>query len=219
MGTPKEPNHFLGKAVLTSAFSRIMNIYRTAVTIRLARILGKCLTTGIIFFGLILFSPNQANSYPAFKTAPAILEDNSISTQNLTTTSITSEEVPEEVLGLQSYLESKRSPLAKNSVDFYLAAAEFDIDPYLLPAISGIESSFGQALIPGSYNPFGWNGGKSHFSNFREAIYTVASTLRKKYVPSGAISAEKIGRTYASSWPTWIPKVQNLKKAIESSVN
>lgn len=196
-----------------------MDKYRTAVTIRLVRILGKCLISGVIILVVLSFGPYQANTFSAFKNNPSILEDKSNLAQNLIKTHISSEEVPEEVLGLQKYLESKRSPLAKHSVDFYLSGEEFDIDPHLLVAISGVESSYGNHLIPGSYNPFGWNGGKYYFKNYREAIYTVASTLRKKYVPTGAVSAERIGKTYASSWPTWILKVNHLKSLISSSID
>lgn len=136
---------------------------------------------------------------------------------NKNTSSVESEEVTTEILRIQKFLEKNHSPLAKNAVDFYKASKKFNFDPYLLPAISGIESSFGQALIPHSYNPFGWNNGNFYFKNFSVAIYTVGEALREKYVPQGEISAAKIGRRYAASWPTWIPRVEILSSQIENT--
>lgn len=136
---------------------------------------------------------------------------------NVLQSSVESEEATDEILRIQKFLEKTRSPLAKNAVDFYKASKKFNFDPYLLPAIAGVESSFGQALIPESYNPFGWNNGKYYFKNFNDSIFTVAQSLREKYVPEGEINAQKIGRTYATSWPTWIPKVENLVNQVRNT--
>lgn len=185
--------------------------YRTALKFLLTKVLGKALKAGLIFLVFAFTSQSVALTSASPKT---FIREPKVST--LTQTSIESEEASEEVIKLQEYLESRNSPMASNSVDFYKAAKSYDIDPYLLPAISGVESSFGNQLIPGSYNPFGWANGQYYFQNFSDAIYTVARALREKYVPTGEISASRIGPTYASSWPTWIPKVDKLLSSIKS---
>src|SRR6185436_17585531 len=57
---------------------------------------------------------------------------------------------------LKEYLASKNSPLDKNAKDFIEAADKYHLDWKLVPAISGVESSFGKAIPNDSYNGWGW---------------------------------------------------------------
>src|SRR5581483_10427991 len=59
---------------------------------------------------------------------------------------------------LHNYLESKNSPLANYSQDFIDAADQNGVDWKLVPAISGVESTFGQAEPAGSFNAWGVGG-------------------------------------------------------------
>lgn len=57
-------------------------------------------------------------------------------------------------------LEKYQSPLI-GSVDAFVNTCEqYKLDCYLLPSITGLESRFGWYTHPGSYNPFGWGGGR-----------------------------------------------------------
>ena len=71
-------------------------------------------------------------------------------------------------------------PLADETDAFIKACTQYDLDCYLLPAISGIESSFGLYLRPGTFNPFGWGRGDISFTSYSDAIMTVGKGLERK---------------------------------------
>lgn len=179
--------------------------------------MGKIRTAGLILILFGLFFTNPSWVKPIAKRSPLNVRIEQERGFNLISSSIESEQATPEVIKIQKFLEYRSSPLAKNSVDFYLASKEYNFEPYLLPAIAGVESSFGQAMMANSYNPFGWNNGRYFFKNFKEAIFTVAKSLREKYVPNGEINPQKIGKTYATSWPTWIPKVEGLVSQVKNT--
>ncbi len=182
-----------------------MNKYWTAVT------------TLLIILGLTIYSSKSAQT----NAEAVLLAPQEIRVEPkpvFITTSIESVTAPEELLRIQKFLDSRNSPMSRHSVDFFEAAQQYNIDPYLLPAISGVESSFGAHHLSGSYNSFGWANGNHYFSNYKDAIYTVAKTLREKYVKNDSeITPSKIGRIYATSWPTWIPKVERMKSMIQNT--
>ena len=63
-------------------------------------------------------------------------------------------------------LAKYNSPLV-NEVDAFLnACMSYGINCYLLPSISGVESTFGRFLMPDSHNPFGWGGGYLYFPSW-----------------------------------------------------
>lgn len=171
----------------------------------------------LILVLISLFTLNPTDSEGAVVVPKSTLSIQEPRTLGYIKSSVESEEATPEILKIQKFLEKNRSPLAKNAVDFYETSKKFNFDPYLLPAIAGVESSYGQALIPHSHNPFGWNNGNFYFKNFNEAIDTVGKALREKYVPQGDVSAANIGRRYAASWPTWIPKVEIVSSQIENT--
>lgn len=108
---------------------------------------------------------------------------------------------------IKKYLELRGSPLAASTSDFIASCQKYSLDCYLLPAISGLESSYGTALLAGSYNPFGWGGGYLYFKDWKDAIDTVGRGLRENYIGQGSIaSLEAIGAKYAAS-PTWASRV------------
>lgn len=83
----------------------------------------------------------------------------------------------ESIFRIRRYLESKASPLTENAPDFVYAGMEFNVDPRLLVAISGRESSFGKR--DHGYNPFGIGGAVNlfHFTSYKESIYYLAELL------------------------------------------
>lgn len=119
--------------------------------------------------------------------------------------SIIAAPVDPRVLVLQDYLNKHKSPLAANAQDFVEAADTYNMDWRLVPAIAGVESTFGKR-IPGGYNAWGWGvyGDKSlGFGSWKDGIYTVSKGLKENYIDDGLTTVPAIGRRYASSthWP------------------
>lgn len=112
---------------------------------------------------------------------------------------------------IKKVLNRYNSPLVDNIDDFMKACNKYNLDCYLLPAITGLESTFGQFIYPNSYNPFGWGGGYIMFTNWGEGIDAVARGLRQNYLNKGAQTTTQIGRIYSTS-PTWAIRVDFLKK-------
>ena len=107
---------------------------------------------------------------------------------------------------IKSLLQKYNSPLVSEVDSFYNTCQKYNLDCYLLPSISGIESTFGKFLLPGSFNPFGWGRGIIPFNNWSEAIDTVGKGLRENYMDKwGATSVEEIGRIYCEG-NTWASK-------------
>lgn len=108
---------------------------------------------------------------------------------------------------IRNILERYNSPLVNDVDSFVTACRDYNLDCYLLPAIMGLESTFGKFVLPGSYNPFGWGGGHIVFDNWDKSIQTVGKGLRENYINKGALSLDQIGRIYSES-TTWAPRVQ-----------
>lgn len=119
---------------------------------------------------------------------------------------------------LENYLTAKNSPLAKSARVFVESADEYGIDWKLLPAISGIESSFGLYQLPDSYNPFGWGGGYLYFDSFDSAIREVAKDLAQRAVWKGADTPEELGPSYCPpNYANWIRAVNQFMAEIEAT--
>jgi hypothetical protein len=102
---------------------------------------------------------------------------------------------------LQAYLEKHNSPLAYHAHDFIEAADKNGIDWKLVPAIAGVESTFGKA-IPGGYNAWGWGvyGDQAiYFSSWKNGINTVAEGLKTRYVDKGLTDPYAMNKVYAAS--------------------
>lgn len=110
---------------------------------------------------------------------------------------------------IKSVLEKYNSPLVGEVDSFMAACKKYDLDCYLLPSISGLESTFGRFIYPNSYNPFGWGGGLIMFNKWSDGIDTVASGLRNNYINKGATSIYEIGHIYSES-PTWATRVSSI---------
>ena len=122
---------------------------------------------------------------------------------------------------LQAYLAKYNSPLQYHAQDFIEAADTYDLDWKLVPAISGVESTFGKA-IPGGYNAWGWGvyGDQAlGFESWRDGIFTVTGGLRKGYFNKGLTDPYSINKVYAAS-PTWGAHVSyflaDLSKFVEN---
>lgn len=108
---------------------------------------------------------------------------------------------------IHDLLEKYDSPMIDHVDDFIKVCQKYDLDCYLLPAISCLESTCGKFVLPDSYNPFGWGGGKIICNNWADCIERVAKGLREQYIDKGAQTLENIGRIYSES-KTWASRVQ-----------
>jgi hypothetical protein len=119
---------------------------------------------------------------------------------------------------LQKFLAERNSPLADYADTFVAEADKNNIDWKLLPAISGVESTFGLAIPANSYN--GWGFGiygtnTRYFASWKDAIVTISKALREDYMNKwGATDVYAIGRIYAAS-PTWASRVVNFMDQID----
>lgn len=110
-------------------------------------------------------------------------------------------------LTITKLLKKYNSPLTGEVDSFISACIDYDLDCYLLPSISGLESTFGKFTYPNSHNPFGWGGGTIMFEDWNQGIHAVGKGLRENYLNRGADTVERIAPIYAAS-PTWSSRVQ-----------
>jgi len=113
---------------------------------------------------------------------------------------------------LKAYLSKHDSPLTDNAKDFVDYADKYNLDWKLVAAISGVESTFGKAIPPDSYNGWGWGVYGTNvirFNSWEEGIKTVSQGLRERYMDSwGGKDIYEIGAVYASS-PAWADHVEH----------
>lgn len=109
---------------------------------------------------------------------------------------------------LADYLATHDSPLQYHAQDFVNAAKVYGLDWKLLPAIAGVESTFGR-FTPGGYNAWGWGvyGNQAvYFRSWKEGIFVISEGLKKEYVDKGLNNPYSMNRIYATS-PYWGYKV------------
>lgn len=121
-------------------------------------------------------------------------------------------EVDYRKLRLYHFLKEKDSPLQGHADDFISAADVWEIDWRLLPAITGLESSYGTRLVPNSYNGYGWAGGYFYFDGWDQSIFYVSRKLKNKYYQQGLDNPYKIGPVYAppnSHWGSLVASIMS----------
>jgi len=117
---------------------------------------------------------------------------------------------------LKKFLLSHNSPMAQHADDFIFYADKYDIDWRLVPAIAGVESTFGKRIPLNSYNAYGWNNGKYNFTSWADSIEVVSKALREKYYDRGATNIDRIARRYAPPSNTWNWKVKFFMNEIDN---
>lgn len=118
-----------------------------------------------------------------------------------------SEDLFKKKLAIKRVLKKYDSTMVEATDTFINTAVTYDLDPYLLPSIAGLESFFGRFTMPGSYNPFGWGRGLVPFENWGQAIETVGKGIRENYIDKGAKTVDEIGVIYCEG-NTWAGKVK-----------
>jgi len=117
---------------------------------------------------------------------------------------------------LEAFLEKYNSPLAPYSQVFIATADKYGLDWRLIPAITGVESTFGKRIPYNSYNAYGWANGEYRFTSWEESIAIVGEALRTKYEDKGAVSINQIARRYAPPSSSWAGKVKFFMRKIEA---
>jgi hypothetical protein len=120
------------------------------------------------------------------------------------------------VYTLRKFLSQFNSPLTPYSSEFIREADYYGIDYRLVPAISGVESTFGKQIPTGSYNAYGWVNGNYSFKSWSDSIQIVSKTLKNNYIDKGAVSIAKIAKIYAPPSSTWGSKVAYFVSKIDT---
>lgn len=151
---------------------------------------------------LLLASPASAEDYIAGSSA-ALKNDSSVYNDTRVET-------------LRKFLNSHKSPLADYAKELVITSDKYGLDWRLVPAISGVESTFGKRIPQGSYNAYGWANGEYRFKSWEDSIEIVSKTLRTKYIDRGAPSINKIARRYAPPSSTWARNVKFFMYKIDA---
>lgn len=122
------------------------------------------------------------------------------------------------------YLLSKGSPMVGYGRAFVSAGKTFGVDPFLVVAISGKESSFGKYNFK-PYNAWGW--GDSEWKNWEDAIFRYTAFLSKEYIKKDLITIPLIGPIYCPpNYKAWIldvtffyKELTSLEKVLKSTGN
>lgn len=122
-------------------------------------------------------------------------------------------------MAIEKVLKKYNSPMSENAESFVNACKTHELDCFLLPAIAGTESTFGQFIALGTFNPFGWGQGYMQFKSWDEAIDTVGAGLRENYINKGAKSVEDIGYIYANKSDTWAGHVRSFMKEFQAELD
>lgn len=120
------------------------------------------------------------------------------------------------VATLEAIFAKYHSPLLPYAKAYVELADKYGVDWKLLPAISGLESSFGKALLPGTFNAYGWGGGTIYFKSWEDGIEVINKTLKENYmVKWKATDVWSIGPIYAES-KTWAVRVNKFMSEIDT---
>ncbi len=118
---------------------------------------------------------------------------------------------------LRIFFAKYDSPLQNHAKTFVDVADKYGFDYRMLPAISGVESSFAEHYIERTNNPFGWGSGQIEFASFDEAIEKVGYGLYKGYVLIGRDTVETIAPKYNPPHPIeWSQKVNYFMAKISN---
>jgi hypothetical protein len=147
-------------------------------------------------------------------TAKTVLADNYVvSTSAILKTNTDESDLRVDKLG--KFLGQYDSILVDYANEFVKYADENGLDWRLLPAISGVESTFGKQMIDGTYNAYGWAGGLYRFASWEDSIATISKSLKEDYLEKGAPSLSRIARRYCPPSSTWKYKVAFFMRKID----
>lgn len=80
---------------------------------------------------------------------------------------------------IEAFLKRQRSPMAAYATTIVASGIRYGVDPRVIVAISGVESTFGR--FANHYNAWGWNSGKARWSSWSVAIERYTKALGSAY--------------------------------------
>ena len=94
---------------------------------------------------------------------------------------------PVSAASINEFLASKDSPMAGQGQNFFNAGEKYNVDPRLIVALSGAETSFGKDITWGQYNAWNWgwnasNRSNSPFSSWAAGISAVSEGIHAGYL-------------------------------------
>lgn len=120
---------------------------------------------------------------------------------------------------IRQYLEKYNSPLVDFAHEIVSASEKNGLDFRLLVAIAQQESNLCKKIPSDSFNCWGWgvhSRGTLRFSDYPEAVQTVAEGLKEDYIDRGYTTPEDIMRKYTPLSPgTWAAGVQQFLEEME----
>lgn len=120
---------------------------------------------------------------------------------------------------LTKFFEFYNSPLVDEVDTFIEVADEYGIDYRLLPAISGVESTFCKNIIDETHNCYGWGiygNNVIYFESFEDGVRTVAKGLNEGYFAQGADTVDEIAPIYNPPTPNeWGWKVKFFMNKVD----
>lgn len=117
---------------------------------------------------------------------------------------------------LTAFLGHYNSPLTEYAEVIVDSANENGIDWRLIPAISGVESTFCKSIPYGSNNCWGWSNGTYRFTDLGEAVKIISSGIKKGYYNKGLTTPETMSRVYCPPSTTWGGNVRFFMNKIDS---
>lgn len=90
----------------------------------------------------------------------------------------------------------KGTPLARYAFVLEAEGKKQNVNPFMIAAIAGVESSFGAAACGGNAWGIGSCSGSYHFESFASGIRFATAMLRKEYLAKGLTDIWSIGRVY-----------------------
>lgn len=123
------------------------------------------------------------------------------------------------VANLKNFFRKYNSPLYDYAQLIVAVSDRYQFDYRLLPAIAMQESNLCRYIPSDSYNCWGWGiygDNVMKFTNYEEAIETVALGIKKHYLDKGLVTASKIMEKYTpSSNGSWAHGVNTFLRALE----
>lgn len=147
-------------------------------------------------FALATLSPNISKDNEMNLLTPGVVTSLEKKSQG----EVLSQEVTlvrdERVELLREFLEGYASPLVEEAETFIKVSDKYNLDWRFLPAITGVESTFGHQVAKNTFNPFGWGGGWVKFDSWSEAIETVGRELSARGERAGISTPEEWAPSY-----------------------
>lgn len=124
----------------------------------------------------------------------------------------------EKIQKVRGFLKSQGSPMASTAEELVRISESYQIDPFLLVGIAGVESSFGKRCY--GFNPFGYlqNGagsGLRRYKSWVDGYIAICKFIRSNWGKSGKViySSSQL-RGYCFPDHPWMEKVEAIKKRL-----